>query len=395
MNLPKETIMPTLAQRILTSGAKSYGMFAKAAAITGRDLIHLELGMPVHDTPDVIKEAAIAALRAGEVHYSDFRGIAPLRAALAERLRTHNAMDVTADQVLVTNGLTHASYAAFMATIDPGDEVILLDPYYPQHIGKVRLCGGEVVLAPLDAAKGFALNPALIAPKITPRTKAIVLVNPCNPTGRVYTRAELEGLAELAIAHDLIVISDEVYEQVIFPGAAHISIASLPGMADRTITTCAFTKAYAMDGWRLGYAVASPALIEAMLKIGTNMVTHVNTFIQYGALAAITEGQAEVARMIAEDAAKRDLVVRALNQMPGVTCAAPAGTIYAFPDITGTGRNSAELADAILEECDVVVEAGSFYGAAGEGHLRVCFGSQSDARLAEAMERLSRFFNRD
>ena len=168
-----------------------------------------------------------------------------------------------------------------------------------------------------------------------------------------------------------------------------------PAMADRTITTCAFTKAYAMDGWRLGYAVASPALIEAMLKIGTNMVTHVNTFIQYGALAAITEGQAEVARMIAEDAAKRDLVVRALNQMPGVTCAAPAGTIYAFPDITGTGRNSAELADAILEECDVVVEAGSFYGAAGEGHLRVCFGSQSDARLAEAMERLSRFFNRD
>lgn len=386
--------MVSLANRITSSGAKSYGMFARAQAIQDRDLIHLELGMPVHDTPQLIKDATITALQAGEVHYSDFRGIAPLRAALARRVSERNGIPVTADQVLVTNGLTHASYAAFMATIDPGDEVILLDPHYPQHVGKVRLCGGTVVLAPMDAANDFALEPALIEPCITARTKAIVLVNPCNPTGRVFTRAELEGLAALAIRHDLLVISDEVYEQVLFDEARHISIASLPGMAERTITTFAFTKAYAMDGWRVGYVVAEPHLIDAMVKVSANMVTHVNTFVQHGALAAVEQGDELVAGMMREDRAKRDIVVRALNQMPGVSCVAPQGTIYAFADVRAVGRPSAELAEAILEETGVVLEAGSFYGPAGEGHLRICFGSQTDARLEEAMERLRGFFSK-
>ncbi|MBF7013657.1 pyridoxal phosphate-dependent aminotransferase [Novosphingobium resinovorum] len=385
--------MVSLANRITASGAKSYGMFARAAAIQGRDLIHLELGMPIHDTPQLIKDATIDALQAGEVHYTDFRGIAPLREALARRVSEHNGIPVTADQVLVTNGLTHASYVAFMATIDPGDEVILLDPHYPQHVGKVKLCGGTVVLAPMDAENDFALNPALIEPCITERTKAIVMVNPCNPTGRVFTREELAGLAELAIRHDLLVISDEVYEQVLFDDAKHISIASLPGMAERTITTFAFTKAYAMDGWRVGYVVAEPRFVEAMIKVSANMVTHVNTFIQFGALAAIEHADEVVAEMMAEDRAKRDIVVQALNQMPGVTCTSPEGTIYAFANVRATGRPSQELAEAILEHTGVVVEAGSFYGPAGEGHLRVCFGSQTDERLKEAMERLSGFFN--
>jgi len=367
-------------------------MFSKAAAIRDRDLIHLELGMPVHDTPEIIKEATIAALRRGEVHYSDFKGILPLRKALAQRVVSQNGLFADAECIMVTNGLTHASYAAFMATIDPGDEVILLDPHYPQHVGKIRLCGGEVVLAPMDAARNFALAPELIAPRITARTKAIVLVNPCNPTGRVFTREELEGLADLAIRHDLFVISDEVYEHIVFDPAQHISIASLPGMAERTITTSAFTKAYAMDGWRLGYTVAAPPLIEAMLKVSTNMVTHVNTFIQYGALTAITQGEEAMTAMVAEDRARRDQVVSALNQMSGVQCAVPEGSIYAFPDIRATGRKSAELADAILEECSVVVEAGSFYGPAGEGYLRLCFGSQSEERLNEALVRLRKFF---
>lgn len=385
--------MVSLSRRILDSGAKSYGMFGRAQAIQGRDLIHLELGMPIHDTPQLIKDATISALQAGHVHYSDFRGIAPLREALARRVTEKNEIPVTAEQVLVTNGLTHASYAAFMATIDPGDEVILLDPHYPQHVGKVRLCGGTVVLAPMDAANDFALDATLIEPLVTERTKAIVIVNPCNPTGRVFTRAELQGLADLAIARDLLVISDEVYEQVLFDNGHHISIASLPGMAERTITMFAFTKAYAMDGWRVGYVVAAPMFMDAMIKVSANMVTHVNTFVQHGALAAIEQADALVAAMMAEDKVKRDLVVQALNQMPGVTCALPQGTIYAFPDIRGTGHASQELAVDILEKTGVVVEAGSFYGPAGEGHLRVCFGSQTDQRLSEAMTRLSIYFN--
>ena len=188
------------------------------------------------------------------------------------------------------------------------------------------------------------------------------------------------------------VVSDEVYEEIVFEGA-HVPIASLPGMAERTVTAGAFTKSFAMDGWRLGWAAAAAPIIEAMGKVSANAVTHVNTFIQHGAVAAL-EGPPEVlAGLVADDRARRDLVVARLNQMPGVSCPVPQGTIYAFPDIRGTGLASREAAEAILREAGVVVEAGAFYGEAGEGHLRVCFGSEGEARLTEAMDRLSRFFN--
>lgn len=389
--------MTLVARRIREGSKKSFGMFEKAMALAAADtsgtadLIHLEVGRPSHDTPEHIVEATVAALRAGHHHYSDMRGLAPLREALAAQLRARGGIDASAEQVLITNGLTHGSYAAFMATIDAGDEVILLEPYYPQHIGKVELAGGKVVTAPLDAAAGYAINPALIEARITPATKAIVLINPCNPTGRVYTRAELQGLADLAIRHDLVVISDEVYEAITF-GAEHISIASLPGMAGRTITLFAYTKAFAMDGWRLGCAVASAELVAAMMKITMNDVTHINSFVQFGALEATVNGAQSLAAMVAEDREKRDLVVAALNRMPGVTCAAPEGTIYAFADVNATGVPSQQLAERILAEAHVVVEAGSFYGPAGEGHLRICFGSESRERIEEAMERLGRFF---
>lgn len=387
--------MPRFAKRITHTSKKSYGMFAKAAGLPtkDRDLIHLELGQPIHDTPDHIKQATIRALQAGDVHYSDLQGIRPLREALAAKIRDYNKIEVGADEVLVTNGLTQASFAAFMALIDDGDEAILLEPYYPQHVGKVEMAGGKAVMAPLDKDAGFRIRKELIAPLITERTRMIVLVNPSNPTGRVYSRQELQELADLAIEHDLVVVSDEVYEQIVFDRAEHVSIASLPGMKERTVTMFAFTKAYAMDGWRLGYLTADREMMSALMKITTTEVTHVNTFIQHGALAAVTGPASVLTEMVDDDKRKRDLVVSRLNQMPGVTCALPEGTIYAFPDISGTGLKSQEAADLILEKVDVVVEAGSFYGPAGEGHLRVCFGSQSYERLEEAMDRLSTFFN--
>jgi aspartate aminotransferase len=339
-----------------------------------------------------VKQAASNALMAGNVHYSHFQGLPKLRAALAEKLRTRNDLAVDASGIVVTNGLTHASFAAIMALVDPGDEVILLEPYYPQHLGKIELAGGKPVFAELDAANRFAIDAERIEAKITPATKMICLVNPCNPTGRVYSRAELEALAAVAIRHDLVVISDEVYEEILFDGAKHISIASLPGMAERTVSMFAFTKSFAMDGWRIGYLAAPTAMIEGILKITTSDVTHVNTFIQEGAYAAVT-GPAEIlAELVQEDRAKRDIVVSRLNQMPGVICDWPEGTIYAFPDISQIGLPAQQLAELILEKADVVVEAGSFYGPAGEGHLRVCFGSQSTERVTEAMDRLQRFF---
>lgn len=385
--------MPRLPRRITQTSDKSFGMFAKAFGMPG-DLIHLELGRPIEDTPQHVKDATIAALQAGHVHYSDLQGLPELRAALAAKMRRENGTDYTPGEILVTNGLTQASFAAFMALLDEGDEAILLAPYYPQHVGKIELAGARPVIAPLDAAADFAIRRELIEPLISPRTRMIVLINPCNPTGRVYSRAELQILADLAIEYDLTVVSDEVYERITYDGARHVSIAALPGMRARTITLFAFTKAYAMDGWRLGWLAADASLIGPLMKITTNEVTHVNTFIQHGALAAVTGPEAALEALVAGDRRRRDLVVARLNQMPGVICPAPQGTIYAFPDIRATGLTSQALAERLLAETGVVVEAGRFYGEAGEHHLRICFGAQGEACLTEAMDRMQAFFNR-
>lgn len=380
------------ARRITDTAPKNFGMFAKAVSMQG-DLIHLELGMPVEDTPQHIKDATIAALQAGHVHYSDLQGLPELRCAIADKLREDDNIDVTADEIIVTNGLTQASFAAFMAFLDTRDDCLLLAPYYPQHITKAELAGATVTIAPLDAANGFAINRALIEPCITQDTRAIALINPCNPTGRVYSRAELQILADIAEEHDLLILADEVYAEITYDGAEHISIASLPGMKQRVITMRAFTKSHAMDGWRLGYLAADAALIGPLMKMTTSEVTHVNTFIQHGALAALTGNPAVLANMVARDRVRRDLVITRLNQMPGVTCAPVEGTIYAFPNITATGLSAQACADQLLTETGVVVEAGSFYGAAGEGHLRVCFGCAEVDVLQEAMDRMQRFFN--
>lgn len=383
--------MKQLARRITQTSKKSFGMYARAAASGRDDLIHMELGKPHADTPQHIKDATIAAIQAGKVHYSDLPGVLPLREAIADKLTRQNDMTVTPDQVVVTNGLTHGSYAALMAFIDDGDEVILLEPYYPQHIGKIELAGGMPVLVALDANNDFSIDAARIEAAITPRTKMIVLINPCNPTGRVYSRDELALLAEIAIKHDLIVLSDEVYEEIVYDGARHISIASLPGMAERTVTLFAFTKSYAMDGWRIGYLAAPKEAIGAILKITANDVTHVNTFIQDGALAAI-EGDPEIlGGLVGDDRSKRDRVVTRLNQISGIVCPWPQGTIYAFADVSQLGLPAQTFAERLMDEAGVVVEAGSFYGASGEGRIRVCFGSLSIEEIDTAMDRMADF----
>ncbi|MCY3606562.1 MAG: pyridoxal phosphate-dependent aminotransferase [Gammaproteobacteria bacterium] len=381
------------ADRIVQSSEKSFGMYEEALPLMaqGVDVIHLEVGMPSFDTPAHIKEACKAALDSGMVHYGDFLGNEPFRRALAEKLAARNGIEAAPNEILVTSGLTHGAYISCMAALDPGDEVMLLSPYYPQHINKIELAGGVVVTTPLDRSRNFALDGAAIRERLSPRTRMIVLVNPANPTGRVYTREELQELADIAIEHDLLVMSDEVYEQIVFDGARHISIASLPGMWERTITHFAFTKAYAMDGWRMGYAVAPGRFIEAMLKISKNDIAHVNVFIQEGGRAAVSGPQEAVEEMVREDRRRRDLVVERMNAMPGVRCPAPEGSIYAFPDITGTSWDDAALARALLKETSVCVEEGSFYGQAGAGHLRVCFGAEPYDRIEEAMDRMHAF----
>ncbi len=384
------------ANRITQSSPKSFGMYEKAMQLMEQNkaVIHLEVGRPNFDTPLHIKEATKKALDDGIVHYGEFAGDHKLRHALAGKLKAFNKLEVAPDEILVTNGLTHAAYAVFMAALDEGDEVILLEPYYPQHINKIELAGGKVVTAPLDRDNGFQIDRAAIESRITPKTKMICIVNPANPTGRVYRRDELQIIADLAIKHDLLVISDEVYEQITYDGHQHISIATLPGMWQRSFSLFAFTKAFAMDGWRLGYVACKKEFMPALLKITVNDVAHVNVFIQHGAYAAITGPQDCLAEMLREDDRRRKLVCQRLNAMDGIVCPAPEGTIYAFPDVSSFGKPSKQIAEEILAETFVVTEEGSFYGPTGEGHLRICFGAETYAVIEQAMDRLQAYFEK-
>ena len=384
------------AKRISQSSPKSFGMYERAMPLVaeGKDVIHLEVGRPDFDTPRHIKEATKKALDAGKVHYGEFAGERKLREAVCGKLKTVNAIDASPDEVLITNGLTHGGYAVLMAALDEGDEVILPEPYYPQHINKIELAGGKPVSVPLDRDRGFRLDRRALESAINNRTRMICVVNPANPTGRVFTREELTDIAELAIEHDLLVMSDEVYDHITYDGHEHVSIGSLPGMWERTFSLFAYTKAFAMDGWRLGYAVCKQEFMPALMKITVNDVAHVNVFIQEGAYAALTGPQECLAEMLREDDRRRQLMCRRLNAIDGIVCPPPQGTIYAFPDITAFGKPSLQLAEEILRATCVVTEAGSFYGEAGEGHLRLCFGAEPYARIEEAMDRLEAFFRR-
>ncbi len=384
------------ANRILQSSPKSFGMYEQAMRLmqAGKDVIHLEVGRPSFDTPAHIKEATKKALDDGVVHYGDFAGDPLLRQAISDKLGAFNKLDVLPDEILVTNGLTHAAYAVFMAAIDEGDEVILLEPYYPQHVNKIELAGGKVVLAPLDADNGFRIDGEAIEARINDKTRMICIVNPANPTGRVYSREELQVIADLAIKHDLLVASDEVYEQITYDDNQHISIASLPGMWERTFSMFAYTKAFAMDGWRLGYLACKKDYMAALLKITVNDVAHVNVFIQHGARAALTGPQDCLEEMVAEDDRRRRMVCQRLNEIDGIVCPLPEGTIYAFPDVSAFGKPSQQIAEEILAETFVVTEAGTFYGPAGEGHLRICFGAEPYEVIEQAMDRLQDYFGR-
>lgn len=370
-------------------------MYEEAAKLMaqGQDVIHLEVGRPNFDTPQHIKDATKKSLDDGNVHYGEFPGDIKLREAICDKLRSYNNLTPHPDEVLVTNGLTHAAFAVFMAAVDDGDEVILLEPYYPQHINKIELAGGKVIKAPLNKNDSYTIDGDIIESCITDKTIMIAMVNPANPTGRVFSRNELQVVADLAIKHDLLVLSDEVYDQIVYDDNKHLSIASLPGMWERTFSCYAYTKAFAMDGWRLGYVACHEKFMPALMMITVNDVAHVNVFIQEGAYAALTGPQDCLVDMLTEDDRRRRLVSDRLSEIDGIICPLPQGTIYSFPDVSAYGKPSLQLAQEILTETNVVVEAGSFYGAAGEGHLRICFGAESYERIDEAMNRLHEYFD--
>jgi len=359
---------------------------ARALEATGREVIHLEIGEPDFDTPANVREAAKAALDAGATHYAPYPGIPDLRAAIAEDYSARRGLAVAPDQVFVTVGGKGVMYYAIMALVDPGDEVIVPDPGYPIYASVTRFVGGTAVPLPIRQENDFRIDIDEMASLVTPRTRMLVLNSPANPTGGVLTRDDLERIAAIAQKHDLMVLSDEIYSRILYEGE-HVSIASLPGMAERTIVLDGFSKAYAMTGWRLGYAIVPESLAFAFGRLIINSVSSATTFAQVGAVEALRGPQDAVDAMVAEFRARRDLVVDGLNSLPGINCLRPKGAFYVFPDVSGTGRTGDEIANMLLHEAGVSVLSGTAFGEIGANHIRLSY-ANSRAQISRAIEKM-------
>jgi aspartate/methionine/tyrosine aminotransferase len=382
-----------LASRMSSIGTETaFEAAARARALeaTGRSVIHLEIGEPDFDTPDNVREAAKRALDEGLTHYPPFAGLPALRAAIAEDVAERRRIEVDPANVFVTVGGKGVMVYAILALVDPGDEVIVPDPGYPIYESLTRFVGGDPVPIPIRMERDFRLDVDELESLISSKTKVIVINSPANPTGGVLTRADVERIAELAVQHDLVVLSDEIYSRILYDGAEHVSIAALPGMADRTILLDGFSKTYAMTGWRLGYAVVPSWLAQAYGTLIINTISGAAAFAQAGAVEALVGTQRPVQAMVAEFRARRDLVVDGLNEIPGIECRRPQGAFYVFPSIAGTGLDGATLADRLLHEAGVCVLAGTSFGHEGKQHIRISY-ANSRENLTEALRRIDAF----
>jgi aspartate aminotransferase len=381
-----------LAERMGRLGTESaFEVLARARALEaqGRSIIHLEIGEPDFDTPPHIVEAAIEALRGGDTHYTPAAGLPELRAAIAEEVSRTRGIPVEPDRVVVTPGGKPIMFFTILALAEEGAEVVYPDPGFPIYESVIRFAGATPVPLPLREELGFAFDPDELRRLVTKRTRLVIVNSPHNPTGAVIGREVLEELAHLAQEYGFIVLSDEIYRRIVYDVEAP-SIASLPGMAERTVILDGFSKTYAMTGWRLGYGVAPRWLAEHLVRLAVNCHSCVPGFTQRAGLAALRGPQDAVDRMVAEFRRRRDAVVAGLNSLPGVRCAVPAGAFYVFPNVTETGRSASELARELLEQAGVAVLAGTAFGRYGEGYLRLSFANSLE-NLLEAIERMRRY----
>jgi aspartate aminotransferase len=373
-----------------TESAFEVAARARALEAAGRSIIHLQIGEPDFDTPANVREAAKAAIDAGMTHYPPYAGLPDLRAAIAADTTARRGFAVEPANVFVTVGGKGVMVYAIMGLVDPGDEVIVPDPGYPIYDSITRFVGGTSVPIPIRMENDFRLDVDELASLITPRTKLLVLNSPANPTGGVLTRGDIERIAELALRNDLVVLSDEIYSRILYDGAEHVSIASLPGMQERTIVLDGFSKTYAMTGWRLGYAIVPDWLVKTYSQLIINTISGVTAFAQAGAIEALRGQQDDVDGMVREFNARRDLIVDGLNEIPGFRCHRPQGAFYVFPEVSGTGLTGAVLADRLLNEAGVCVLAGTAFGGVGEHHIRISY-ANSRENLTEALSRIRAF----
>ncbi len=353
---------------------------------SGIRVAHLEIGRPDFDTPEVIKAATKAALDRGEVHYGPSAGLPELRKAVAHYMSERREVTWQSDQVLITNGAIEALYLSLMTVLEPDDEVLIPEPCWTAYPGIVRLMNAVPRLVPLQTNSGFDLDLVALRQAITPRTKALLLNTPHNPTGVIFARPRLEGIAELAQAHDLLIVCDEIYDQICFDGQMPPTIAALPGMQERVAVVCGFSKTYSMTGWRIGYVALPYPLVRPALLTHANIMSSVNTFIQYGALAALMGGGPAAALMSAEYQKRRDEAVRLLRCMPDVFLTPGGGSFFLFPRFLKF-QDDQQLAQRLLEEAHVATVPGSAFGPTGAGHLRLSVSCDLQSIL-EGLERM-------
>lgn len=362
---------------------------AKAMKAEGIDVCSFSAGEPDFDTPAHIKAAAAKALDEGKTKYGPAAGEPKLKEAIARKLQKDNHLDYKPENVIVTNGGKHSLYNLIVALIDPGDEVIIPSPYWLSYPEMVTLVGGKSVIVPTDASTGYKITPEQLRKAITPKTKLFVLNSPSNPTGMVYTPEEIKALAEVIVEADIYVVSDEIYEKILYDGAQHISIGSLgKEIFDRTLISNGFAKAYSMTGWRLGYLAGPLEIIKAASTIQGHSTSNVCTFAQYGAIAALEESQDCVEEMRLAFAKRRQVMLDGLNSIPGLSTAKPDGAFYLFPDISKTGLKSLEFCDALIEEHQVAVIPGIAFGA--DNNIRLSYATDL-ATIEKGLERLDKF----
>ncbi|WP_331729239.1 pyridoxal phosphate-dependent aminotransferase (plasmid) [Streptomyces sp. NBC_01003] len=371
----------------------TYAVFDMVAQMRAQGVEVLDLGggEPDFDTPAHVVDEAVNALRDGFTHYTPSRGLPDLLDAIATKLAKDNGITVDpATDVIVTPSAKHALFAALVTVLDPGDELLVPTPSWVSYTAMARLIGALPVQIALDGANGFRITRELLEEHVSPRTKALLVNSPNNPTGHCLTHDEARAISRFAAEHDILLISDEIYEKIVYDGREHLSLGALACCADRTITVNGFSKGYAMTGWRLGYAAGPTDLMAQMLKVQQHTVGCTGSFVQRGGIAALTGAQEPVREMVEQYARRRALVVRELDSLPGVACSAPDGAFYAFADIRGTGfADAASFAQWVLERTGVALMPGSAFGPGGEGFVRLSFATSPEV-LRAACERIGR-----
>jgi len=380
------------ARRMSRLGTETaFVVLAKARALEakGKNIVHLEIGEPDFDTPSNIVAAAITALREGYTHYTPAAGMPDMREAVAKYAGEMRGLSFAPDNVVITPGAKPIMFYAIMALVDDGDEVIYPNPGFPIYESVIDFIGGRPVPIQLRMENNFRMDIDEFLRLITDRTRLIIINSPQNPTGGVLTREDLTAIAEAAIERDIMVFSDEIYSKILYEGA-HESIASLPGMAERTIILDGMSKTFAMTGWRLGYGIMPSKLAEAVTRLQTNCASCTAAFTQRVIPEALFGPQDEPQKMVAEFKRRRDVIVDGLNEIPGFTCLRPAGAFYVFPDVRELGLPSSVLEDRILNEAGVAVLSGTSFGEFGEGYLRLSY-ANSVENITTALHRLRDF----